>query len=37
MSAILLVPHPLLRQKSQPLKTVTKQDIELSKKMMQVI
>ena len=37
MSAILLVPHPLLRQKSQPLKTVTKQDIELSKKMITIM
>ena len=33
MSAILLVPHPFLRQKSKDLTKVKKEDIELAKKM----
>ena len=33
MNEILLVPHPILRQKSKALNSVTKEDINLSKKM----
>lgn len=33
MTEILLVPHPLLRQKSKELNTVAKEDIDLAKKM----
>ena len=37
MSEILIVPHPLLRQKSKPLKKVTKEDIELSRNMTKIM
>ena len=37
MSEILLVPHPLLRQKSKALKRITKEDIDLSKKMIKIM
>ena len=37
MSEILIVPHPLLRQKSKPLKKVTKEDVELSKNMTNIM
>ena len=37
MSEILIVPHPLLRQKSKPLKKVTKEDVELSKNMTKIM
>ena len=37
MSEILIVPHPLLRQKSKPLKKVTKKDVELSKNMTNIM
>ena len=37
MDKILLVPHPLLRQKAKALKKVTKEDINLSKKMIKVM
>ena len=37
MGKILLVPHPLLRQKSKPLNRVTKGDIDLSKKMIKIM
>ena len=37
MSEILIVPHPLLRQKSKPLKNVTKEDVELSKNMTNIM
>ena len=37
MSEILIVPHPLLRQKSKPLKKITKEDIELSKNMTKIM
>ena len=37
MSEILLVPHPLLRQKSKKLHTVNKEDINLSKKMIKIM
>ena len=33
MKEILIVPHPKLRQKSKALNKVTKEDVELSKKM----
>ena len=37
MSEILIFPHPLLRQKSKPLKKVTKKDVELSKNMTNIM
>ena len=37
MSEILLVPHPLLRQKSRFLNQITKEDINLSKKMIKIM
>ena len=37
MSEILLVPHPLLRQKSKKINTVNKEDINLSKKMIKIM
>ena len=37
MSEIIIVPHPLLRQKSKPLKKVTKEDVELSKNMTNIM
>jgi len=37
MSEILLVPHPLLRQKSNIISRVTKEDINLSKKMIMIM
>jgi len=37
MSEILIVPHPILRQKSKPLKKVTKKDVELSKNMTKIM
>ena len=37
MSEIIIVPHPLLRQKSKPLKKVTKEDVELSKNMTKIM
>ena len=37
MSEILLVPHPLLRQKSKALKRITKEEIALSKKMIKIM
>jgi peptide deformylase len=37
MNEILLVPHPLLRQKSKKLTKVTKEDINLSKKMIKIM
>ena len=37
MSEILLVPHPLLRQKSKLLDKVNKEDIDLSKKMTKIM
>ena len=37
MSEILIVPHPLLRQKSKLLKKVTKEDVELSKNMTNIM
>ena len=37
MSEVLLVPHPLLRQKSKALNRVTKEDIDLSKKMTKIM
>ena len=37
MSEILLVPHPLLRQASKALNKVTKEDVELSKKMIKIM
>ena len=37
MSEILLVPHPLLRQKSNTISRVTKEDINLSKKMIMIM
>lgn len=37
MNEILLVPHPLLRQKSKVLKKITKKDIQLSKKMIEIM
>ena len=37
MSEILLVPHPLLRQKSKLIDKVTKEDIDLSKKMTKIM
>ena len=37
MNEILLVPHPLLRQKSATLKKITKEDIILSKKMTKIM
>ena len=37
MSEIIIVPHPLLRQKSKPLKKVTNEDIELSKSMTKIM
>ena len=37
MKEILLVPHPILRQKSKRLKKITKEDIDLSKKMIKIM
>ena len=37
MTEILLVPNPLLRQKSEKLKRVTKEDIQLSKRMIKIM
>ena len=37
MNKILLVPNPLLRQKAKALKKVTKEDINLSKKMIKIM
>jgi len=37
MNEILLVPHPILRQKSKALNSVTKEDINLSKKMVKIM
>tara|TARA_B100000315_G_scaffold222073_1_gene225903 strand:- start:17 stop:529 length:513 start_codon:yes stop_codon:yes gene_type:complete len=37
MSEIFVVPHPLLRQKSKLLSRVTKEDINLSKKMIKIM
>ena len=37
MNEILLVPHPILRQNSKVLKRVTKEDINLSKKMIKIM
>ena len=37
MSEILVVPHPLLRQKSKVLSRITKEDINLSKKMIKIM
>ena len=37
MSKILIAPNPLLRQKSQKLDQVTKEDINLSKKMIKIM
>ena len=37
MSVILIVPHPLLRQKSKALDRITKEDISLSKKMIKIM
>ena len=37
MSEVLLVPHPLLRQASKVLDKVTKEDVELSKKMIKIM
>tara|TARA_Y100000588_G_C14260060_1_gene927221 strand:+ start:2543 stop:3055 length:513 start_codon:yes stop_codon:yes gene_type:complete len=37
MNEILIVPHPLLRQKSKQLKKVTNEDIELSKNMKKIM
>ena len=37
MTEILLVPHPLLRQKSKALNTVAKGDIDLAKKMTNIM
>ena len=37
MSEILLVPHPLLRQKSKALNTITQEDIKLSKRMINIM
>ena len=37
MSEILLVPHPLLRQKSKALNAITKEDINLSKRMIKIM
>ena len=37
MNEILLVPHPKLRQKSEKLNKITKEDVELSKQMIQIM
>ena len=37
MSEIRIFPHPILRQKSKPLKKVTKKDGELSKNMTKIM
>ena len=37
MNKILLVPNPLLRQKAKALKKITKEDINLSKKMIKIM
>ena len=37
MDKILLVPNPFLRQKAKNLKTVTSNDIDLSKKMIDIM
>ena len=37
MTEILLVPNPLLRQKSKKLERVTKEDIQLSKRMIKIM
>ena len=37
MSEILIVPHPLLREKSKKLTKITKEDIGLSKKMIKIM
>ena len=37
MNEILLVPSPLLRQKSEKLKRVTKEDVQLSKRMIKIM
>ena len=37
MSEILLVPHPLLRQKSKALNKITQEDIKLSKRMINIM
>ena len=37
MSEILLVPHPMLRQKAKKIEKITKEDIELSKKMIKIM
>ena len=37
MNKILLVPHPLLRQKTKMIKKITKEDIELSKHMIKIM
>ena len=37
MKEILIVPHPKLRQKSKALNKVTKEDVELSKKMINIM
>ena len=37
MSEILLVPHSLLRQKSKALNTITQEDINLSKRMINIM
>jgi len=37
MSEILLVPHPMLRQKAKKIEKITKKDVELSKKMIKIM
>ena len=37
MTTILIVPHPLLRQKSKALNTITQEDINLSKRMINIM
>ena len=37
MNKILLVPHPLLRQKAKAIKKITQEDIKLSKNMIKIM